>query len=91
MITYIIGDRVAPEPLNTTLSEQYRVVQNNKADKSRHKNMIWLLSRQVNTENQEVPIWTGFNIKTRDLVEITQGVLGYLPAINTPATELKSV
>ena len=38
-----------------------------------------------------MPSWTGFNIKTRDQVPISENVIGYLPTINAPATELTTV
>ena len=83
---YLAGERVGPQPITTKTSN---VEDNNEASKvARDKNMIWLLARQVDTQIQKIPSWTGFNISTRDLVAVTEDVIGYLPTINAPATEL---
>ena len=44
--------------------------------------MLWILARQLNSEDQKVPSWTGFNIQAR---------VEYVPTINAPATELTTV
>ena len=83
---YFAGERVGPQPITTKTSN---VEDNNEASKvARDKNMIWVLARQVDTQIQKIPSWTGFNISTRDLVAVTEDVIGYLPTINAPATEL---
>ena len=51
--------------------------------------MLWILSRQVN--DQQIPSWIGFNIKTRDQVALSQDVIQYLPTINAPASALTTV
>ena len=82
---YFAGERVGPQPITTKTSN---VEDNNEASKvARDKNMIWVLARQVDTQIQKIPSWTGFNIITRDLVAVTEDVIGYLPTINAPATE----
>ena len=43
------------------------------------------------SDSQAVPSWTGFNIRTRDQVHVVADVVGYLPTINAPATELNTV
>ena len=53
--------------------------------------MLWILARQVNSKVQKVPSWTGFNIQTRDQVQVTADFVEYLPTINAPATELTTV
>ncbi len=50
-----------------------------------------MLSRQTDSENQTVPSWTGFNILTRGQMLISEDIVGYLPTINAPATELTTV
>ena len=35
--------------------------------------------------------WTGFNIQTRDHIEVSKDTVGYLPTINAPATKLSTV
>ena len=52
------------------------------------KNLIWILERQT---DYLVPSWTGFNIRCRDEEPILEDVVGYLPTINAPATELNTV
>ena len=41
--------------------------------------------------SKKVSSWTGFNITTRNLVEVCEDVVGYLPTINAPATEMSTV
>ena len=55
--------------------------------------MIWIVAREEKTsvQKQTMPSWTGFNIKTRDLILVSQDSIGYLLTINTPATELSTV
>ena len=55
------------------------------------KNVLWLLSRNTDCVNQKIPGWTGFNIQARNDEEITKDIVGYLPTINAPATEMKTV
>ena len=52
---------------------------------------MWILARLAGQEGQAVPSWTGFNIRTRNEVQISEDVVGYLPTINAPATELNTV
>ena len=52
---------------------------------------MWTFLRQTDVENQIVPSWTGFNIRTRNKTVITKDRLGYLPTINAPATDLSMV
>ncbi len=56
-----------------------------------NKNLIWVLARQSKSDSQTIPSWTGFNIKTRDQESISEDVVGYLPTVNAPATELTTV
>ena len=56
-----------------------------------YKNALWMLSRQRDTENQDIPSWTGFNITTRDKVSVSRDVVQYLPTINAPATESPTI
>ena len=61
------------------------------SQEARSKNLLWVVARQTTTDKQTLPSWTGFNIKTRDEVPISEDVVGYLPTINAPATELTTV
>ncbi len=49
---------------------------------------IYCIARQTYNDKQKTPSWIGFNIRTRDSVEVTQSNIGYLPTINAPSTEL---
>ena len=50
-----------------------------------------MLARQTDSENQTIPIWTGLNITTRDKVQISADIVGYLSTIYAPATQLTTV
>ena len=83
---YVAGPRTGPQPLTTryTNVQEYQRA----AQVACKKNLIWLLARQA---TQSIPSWTGFNIRIRDEEPIVQDVVGYLPTINAPATELNTV
>ena len=49
------------------------------------------MTRQINTIEQNVCAWTGFNIKIRDKIDVNQDTVGYLPTINAPATAMSTV
>jgi len=80
---------VGPRPLKT--KDDYAGEANKAARNAEQKNMLWILARQVNSDVQKVPSWTGLNIQTRDQVQVTPDVVEYLPTINAPATELTTV
>ena len=86
---YVAGVRVGPQPLSTRddLVQETR----HAAQAARNKNLVWILARETDSENQTIPSWTGFNIGTRDQVLISEDIVGYLPTINAPATELTTV
>ncbi|KAK7143952.1 hypothetical protein R3I93_014956 [Phoxinus phoxinus] len=86
---YVAGARVGPQPLPT----REHCIQETKeaALLARKKPIVWALARQIDPENQTIPSWTGFNISTRDQESISQDIVGYLPTINSPATELSTV
>jgi hypothetical protein len=88
---YIAGERKGPIYPTTTFAEQQS--ESEKIRKvSQGKNLIWMVTREEkgDTIEQRVPSWTGFNIKTRDLLQVSQDSIGYLPTINAPATELST-
>ena len=60
-------------------------------EEAQMKNHVWTLVRQQDTANQCISSRTGFSILTYDKIIITQDKIGYLPAINAPATELSKV
>ena len=86
---YIAGTRVGPQPLST--SDNHFQETKEAARLAHRKNMVWVLVRQTQMDNQTVPGWTGFNICTRDQVLVSEDNVGYLPTINAPATELTTV
>ena len=55
------------------------------------KNLLWVLVRLHADARQKVSGWTGFNISVRNEVEVRQESVGYLPTINTPATNMSTV
>ncbi len=81
---YVSGVKVGPQPLKT----ETRHIPDSKeaANQAQYKNMIWVLTRQLGIDNQMVPGWTGFNIRTRDSIDVEEDIIGYLPTINVPAT-----
>ena len=83
---YNAGSRVGPpvmKPQDLDLqSVQYFAMQ---------KNLAWSLTRLSYTKDQSVSSWKGFNEKTSDNKSIQRDTVGYLPTINTPATQLLTV
>ena len=86
---YVAGTCVGPQPLQT--KEDHVQEAEEAGTIAYQKNLVWILARLANQENQTVPSWTGFNISTRNQVQVSEDVVGYLPTINAPATELNTV
>ena len=86
---YISGERIAPQGLEASANLDVSCV--TEAGNSRKKTFAWMLARKVNEEEQTTPSWTGFNIKVRNDVYISEDIVGYLPTINAPATEMTTV
>ena len=86
---YYASARVGPQLLPTSESHVQEAQEG--AQVASNKNLAWVLARQTNSDCQTIPSWTGFNIKTRDQELISEDVVGYLPTINAPATELTTV
>jgi len=86
---YIAGTCVGPQPLPTREDHAHKA--NEVAKIACQKNLAWILARLANQENQAVSGWTGFNIRTRNQVQVSEDIVGYLPTINAPATELSTV
>ena len=84
--TYNAGQR--PSPAVTKTAE---VVAGEETQVARHKNLVWMLGRLLQAEDQSLSSWTGFNIVTRGDVTVTQDSIGYLPTINAPATQMSTV
>ena len=83
---YNAGDKTSPPVIKAVDVEFCNV-----AKEAWSKNMIWSLARQIDDTSQSVSSWTGFNILTRDKVEVSQNVIGYMPTINAPATQMSTV
>lgn len=54
------------------------------------KNLMWVLVRNVDTSNQTVSSWTGFNILIRNEIDVSKDNVGYLPTIHASATEIST-
>ena len=83
---YNAGQRVGPSQTNSAdvdTEAQTRL--------ARQKNLVWVMARSSQQEDQSISSWTGFNIKTRDDVTVIQYNVGYLPTINAPATQMSTV
>ena len=85
---YNAGGRVGPPP-RTYIELEHTDI----ATEARKKNLVWILSRYHSSQSQgnNVPGWTGFNIATRDSMEVNKDTIGYLPTINAPATEMSTI
>lgn len=83
--TYNAGQRAAPPPSKTADADGAVETQ-----LARQKNLVWILSRLKQQEDQSVSSWTGFNIMTRDEVTVTPDNVGYLKTINAPATQMST-
>ena len=58
---------------------------------ARKKNLVWVVARMSQQEDQSVSSWTGFNILTRGEMSVIPDNIGYLPTINAPATQMSTV
>ena len=83
---YNAGQRAGPPKIMTIDTDSSTVTND-----ARLKNYVWILTRMLNTENQTISSWTGFNIKTRCDSTVTQDTIGYLPTISAPATDMSTV
>ena len=82
---YISGKK--PEaPLKGPIAETF--LQNNVA---LLKNFVWALSRYSCRDLQCVSSWTGFNMLTRRNEYVLKDFVGYLPTIDSPATQMNTV
>jgi len=86
---YVAGTRVGPPCLVTreSYSQESQLV----AEVAHKKNLLWVMARKGNQEYQVIPSWTGFHIRTRNQVSISEDVVGFLPTTNAPATEMNTV
>ena len=83
---YNAGERCGP------YSRGYAEVKLNQITESAwKKNLLWILERIHASEKQSVPSWTGFDILVRSEYEVAKDNVGYLPTINSPATNMSIV
>ena len=83
---YNAGKRVGPPTMKPIVLDYNAVVHD-----AITKNLLWSLVRQVNTSDQTVSSWTGFNILIRDDITVKKDTVGYLSTINAPATQMSTV
>ena len=84
--SYNAGDKTGP-PILICKHVHYDTA----VTKAKSKNLTWSLVRLVDVENQKINGWTGFNIRTRNNVSVSQDSIGYLPTVNAPATNMSTV
>lgn len=83
---YVAGVRVGLQPLQT---KENHVPESLKAAQvACKKNLVWILAR---LSDEAIPSWTGCNILARNEEPVSKDVIGYLPTINAPATELNKI
>ena len=58
---------------------------------ARKKNLLWIPVRLHAEEKQKASGWTGFSISLRSKVQVSQDVIGYLPTIDAPVTDMATV
>lgn len=83
---YISGERIGPQSFKTIDIDITQVLKT-----ALQKDLVWFLARQIDPTNQHIMAWTGFNIITRNDIQVFQDVVGYLPTINGPATNMSTV
>ena len=83
---YNAGVRVGPPVLELVEINYEEAIRN-----AQMKNQLWSLVRQTDVKNQKVCSWTGFNILMHNNECVAQDMIGYLPTINAPATEMCTV
>ena len=84
---YIPGKRIGPESLTYPTHE----ANDGLTCLQRRKYFLWSMLRMVSPTTQHMPSWTGFNIQMRAKVPVMQSNVGYLDAINNPATDIATV
>ena len=85
---YISGKRTGPPPVSPANIIEHL---ENASAQSLTQNHLWVFARLFDVRDQKINSWTGFNIKTRDVIDVPADNLGYLPTINAPATEMSTV
>ena len=83
---YNAGDRCSPRARTFVEVTAEEIVA-----EARKKNLLWILARLHAKEKQKASGRTGFNISVRNKVQVSQDVIGYLPTIDAPATDMDTV
>ena len=81
---YVAGTHVGPHNLSHVQEVEKA------ATIACQKKLVWILARLADQKSQAVPSWTGFNIRTRNQVQISEDIVGSLPTINVPAIEMNT-
>ena len=79
------------EPVGPPVIKPLQIDCNDVVKISHIKNFTWYVARYLNTTEQKICGWTGFNIMTRDKIPVKQDIVGYLPTINAPAIAMSTV
>lgn len=83
---YNAGDRCGPRARKFVEVTSAEMLAN-----ARKKNLLWILVRLHAKEKQKTSGWTGFNISVRNEVQVSKDNIGYLPTIDSPATDMATV
>jgi hypothetical protein len=84
---YISSKKVGPPPVKAAVLTQPL---EDALSQSNKQNLLWILARLHDAAHQKISAWTGFNILTRDDINVEVDTIGYLPTINAPATEIST-
>ena len=85
---YSVGKRKGPP---TVKSADLSGTLADAASTAQRSNHLWVLTRLLEPYDQKISPRKAFNIITRDHVDMEEDVVGYLPTINAPATEMSTV
>ena len=62
-----------------------------KAKEQRMQYLVWVEVRRLKTHPLLLVLgWTGFNIKVRDNIVVSESAIDYLDTLHSPATDLKT-
>ncbi len=84
--TYNAGQQPSPPVTKTA-----EVVAGEETQVARQNNLVWMMGRLLQAEDQSMSSWTGFNIVTRRDVTVNEDNIGYVPTINAAAIHMSTV
>ena len=79
---YNVGQREGPPQATSVEVDTPAVV-----PPAKEKNVVWIMARMSEHDDQSISSWTGFIILARDDVAVVPDNVGYIPTINAPATK----